>query len=118
MNQETNRRLFDAIVEIDETYVGGKPRKLWNAQTSNESKRGRGSRKTPVVGIFERATGEVYARVAVPDREGKKLTGKQLFSIVDKDHTITFHQNIFRLTSTNFPGDFQTERTRIFSTIL
>jgi len=84
MNQERNRRLFDAIVEIDETYVGGKPRKGWDAKTTGESKRGRGSRKTPVVGIFERESGEVYAQVAMPNREGKKLTGKQLFKIIDK----------------------------------
>lgn len=84
MNQKGNRRLFDAIVEIDETYVGGKPRKGWDAKTTGESKRGRGSRKTPVVGIFERETGEVYAKVAVPNKDGKKLSGKQLFKIIDK----------------------------------
>jgi len=84
MNQERNRRLFDAIVEIDETYVGGKPRKGWDAKTTGESKRGRGSRKTQVVGIFERATGEVYAQVALPNKMKEKLTGKQLFRIIDK----------------------------------
>lgn len=57
---------------------------LRNAQTTNLSKRGRGTRKTPVVGIIERESGEVYAQVALPNREGKKLTGKQLFSIIDK----------------------------------
>lgn len=84
MGNGKNRKLFDAIVEIDESYIGGKPRKSWNAQTTNESKRGRGTKKTPVVGIYERESGEVYARVAMPDNNNQKLTGKQLFKIIDK----------------------------------
>jgi len=84
MGDRKNRRLFDAVVEIDESYIGGKPRKGWNAQTTNESKRGRGTRKTPVVGILERETGEVYAQVALPNKMKEKLSGKQLFAIIDK----------------------------------
>lgn len=75
-----SKRLFEAIVEVDETYIGGKPRKQKNAESL---KRGRGTKKTPVVGVLERESGKVYARVAVPNKEGKKLTGKQLLNIIN-----------------------------------
>jgi transposase-like protein len=84
---------FEALVEIDETYVGGKPRKE-NAQLDSNgnvipsftppAKRGRGTKKTPVIGIKERNTKKVYAQVAFPNKYGKKLTGKQLLNVLDK----------------------------------
>lgn len=83
-------KAFEAMVEIDETYIGGKPRKL-NGETE-PSKRGRGTKKTPVVGVKERSSSHVFAKVALPNEEGKKLTGKQLFNILDsvckKDATV------------------------------
>lgn len=89
MSNNITKNLFDAIVEVDETYVGGKPRK----GSKNKSKRGRGSNsKTPVIGVLERESGRVYAKVALPNAEGKKLTGKQLLTVIDesvkKDATI------------------------------
>ena len=72
---------FECIVEIDETYVGGKPRK---GASQMPNKRGRGTKKTPVVGIKERSSKRVYAQVAFPNKEGKVLSGKQLFKILDK----------------------------------
>ena len=83
-------KAFEAMVEIDETYIGGKPRKM-NGETE-PSKRGRGTKKTPVVGVKERSSNHVFAKVALPNEEGKKLTGKQLFNILDsvckKDATV------------------------------
>lgn len=83
-------KAFEAMVEIDETYIGGKPRKM-NGETE-PSKRGRGTKKTPVVGVKERSSSHVFAKVALPNEEGKKLTGKQLFNILDslckKDATV------------------------------
>lgn len=64
---------FECIVEIDETYVGGKPRK---GASTESNKRGRRTRKTPVVGIKERNSNRVYAQVAFPNKEGKVLSGK------------------------------------------
>jgi transposase-like protein len=46
-------RLLKGIVEMDETYVGGKPRRF-DRDPRNPLKRGRGTRKTPVVGMVER----------------------------------------------------------------
>lgn len=82
MGTETHRDTFEAIVEIDETYVGGKPRKR-NGE-KKKSKRGRGTNKTPVVGVVERSSGRIYAKVALPNKEGKKLSGKQLLSILNE----------------------------------
>lgn len=72
---------FECIVEIDETYVGGKPRK---GASQEPNKRGRGTKKTPVVGVKERSSKRVYAQVAFPNKEGKVLSGNQLFKILDK----------------------------------
>jgi transposase-like protein len=57
------------IVEMDESYVGGKPRKKGVMEDANRdvatvtNKRGRGTNKTPIVGIVER-NGEVVLQVA------------------------------------------------------
>lgn len=82
----------EAIVEIDETYVGGKPHKDNNHSdddkddnnNDNKPKRGRGTSKTPVIGVKERNTGKVHAVVANYNEEGKQLSGKQLFNVLKK----------------------------------
>jgi transposase-like protein len=56
------RALLQGIVEADETYVGGKPRK-GNSTTGGTHKRGRGTDKAPVIGIVERG-GKVIVKVA------------------------------------------------------
>lgn len=72
---------FRAVIEIDETYVGGKPRK--GAQ-KGKLKRGRGTNKIPVIGLVCRPTGQVHAKVALPNKQGRKLTGTQLLSVLDE----------------------------------
>lgn len=51
--------VLQGIVEADETYVGGKPRH----EPGVSVKRGRGTDKTPVIGVVERG-GKVVAQVA------------------------------------------------------
>lgn len=63
---------------MDETYIGGKPRKGGN--NGEPRKRGRGTTKTPVVGMIERG-GKVKAEVIT----NKKLTNKTLSSLVRKN---------------------------------
>ncbi len=59
--------LLQGIVEADETYVGGKPRKRNKRNSGNgtppPNKRGRGTKKTPIIGVVERG-GKVVAQVA------------------------------------------------------
>lgn len=82
-----NRGLYEAIVEIDETYIGGKPRK-GNKRDDDDlpkpNKRGRGTNKTPVVGVISRNDKQVFAKVALPNGQGKKLSGKQLLNILNQ----------------------------------
>ncbi len=49
MRQEPVAGMLKGIVEVDETYVGGRPRK-----DGTLHKRGRGTKKTPVLAIVER----------------------------------------------------------------
>lgn len=79
---------LEGIVEMDETYVGGKPRKRNNSSKSNHAllsnvyskddnriKRGRGTKKVPVAGIVERK-GRVVAKVM------ESLTSKDLLELL------------------------------------
>jgi transposase-like protein len=85
MGNKDMKKTFDVLVEIDETYIGGKPRNR-NAvvEEKQETKRGRGTSKTPVIGVRERSSKRVYAKVMLPNKEGKKLTGKQLLNVLDE----------------------------------
>lgn len=80
IEKEEHKKTFEAVVEIDETYVGGKPRKNNNCSNDedNKPKRGRGTSKTPVIGVRERTAGKVYAIAANHNDKGKQLSGKQL----------------------------------------
>jgi transposase-like protein len=61
--------LLQGIVEADETYVGGKPRRTNNRDDNKPGPRGRATKKTAVIGAIERG-GRVVAKVA------DDLTGK------------------------------------------
>ncbi len=88
MGNVGNVEFFNTIIEMDETYVGGKPRKDNDHDDDNNpptlNKRGRGTKKTPVIGVVDRVNKIAYARIAMPDKDGKKLTGKQLLNVLDK----------------------------------
>jgi len=83
MSNYENEKIFKKLVEIDETYVGGRPR---NNKHDKEkiciSKYGRGTAKIPVVGIKERKTGNVVAKVMLPDRRGRRVSGQQLYKYI------------------------------------
>lgn len=51
MNEDPLASLLKGVVEVDETYIGGKPRKGGNGEAS---KRGRGTKKAPVMAMVER----------------------------------------------------------------
>lgn len=83
MGNESQKGFFDTVVEIDETYIGGKPRKSNDHDDEPKpNKRGRGTSKIPVVGVIDRINKKVYARIALPNAQGKKLTSKQLIDIL------------------------------------
>jgi len=74
MIETKERELLQGIVEMDETYIGGKPRK---GITRENYKRGRGTSKIPVVGMVERG-GNVKAKVIY----SHKLDNRTLSSLV------------------------------------
>lgn len=78
-NDMAQAELLYGIVEADETYVGGKPRKGNDRDGDKPSKRGRGTAKTPVVGVIERG-----GRVAAQAFEKRDLTSKGLRKFIEK----------------------------------
>ena len=82
MGNEDMAKAFSKLVEIDETYIGPKPRR-----GSKPSKSGWGTSKTAVFGILERHTGRVYAQVILPEYDGIKwsrLTGSHFLPVIVK----------------------------------
>lgn len=82
-----NTDMLEGIVEMDEVYIGGKPRKR-NVNDNvpdignlsfEKPKRGRGTSKTAVVGIVER-TGKKRVVTQVKD----SLTGRELLAMLKK----------------------------------
>lgn len=77
--------LLKGIVEMDECYIGGKPRKQVKKHDDSDdeqppqNKRGRGTKKTPVVGMVERD-----GNVKTQEFNGIKLTAKNLMELVRK----------------------------------
>ena len=78
MSQTEQRKLLTGIVEMDETYVGGKPRKGKHYDDPDDKpKPGRGTKKAPVIGAVERG-GRVTAKATQKD----KMKGKHLRAFV------------------------------------
>ena len=83
MTQAEQRNLLTGIVEMDETYIGGKPRKGNKRGNDKPAKRGRGTNKPPVVGAVERG-GKVTAKAVRKD----KMKGRHMRAFV-KDRVDT-----------------------------
>ena len=79
VNDPQQEGLLYGIVEADETYVGGKPRKGNRRGDDKPNKRGRGTKKVPVVGVAERG-GRVIAQPAEP----KDLSAKGLSKFIGR----------------------------------
>ena len=78
MTQAEQRNLLTGIVEMDETYVGGKPRKGTKGDgDGGKHKPGRGTKKAPVVGAVERG-GDVTAKAVAKD----KMKGRHMRAFV------------------------------------
>ncbi len=78
-----NGELLSGIVEMDETYVGGKPRKSGKKKDDDGNgkgnPRGRGTKKTPVVGMVERG-----GRVKAEKVDKSQLKAKDMNELVRK----------------------------------
>ena len=91
MIDSAERALLTGIIEMDETYIGGKPRK----GSGTPLKRGRGTKKHPVIGMMERG-GRVRAKVVTNRKNG--LTAKKMSALVRQNVDIakaTIHTDEF-----------------------
>jgi len=77
MTQAHQRELLRGLIEADETYIGGNPRRDF---PGHKHPRGRGTSKTPVVGMIERG-GKVRAEAVTK----KDLSAKKLSALVRKN---------------------------------
>lgn len=77
--ETSQAELLKGVVEMDETYIGGKSRKGKKNDDGTPNLPGRGTKKTPVVGIVERG-GSVKTVVA----SKYELKGKDLKKLVRK----------------------------------
>lgn len=89
-------------VEVDETYVGGKPRK----GSTKKLMRGRGTKKQPVVALVER-NGMVRTRV-VPNVSGATLRMVILESVYRDSRIITDEWSGYRGVGRHFTGGHET----------
>ena len=92
---------LSGTVEVDETYVGGKPR-----PGTGPHKPGRGTKKTPVVGLVQRA-GDVRAGV-IPDVTMKTLRGAMREHVDPSSRIITDEFSSYRGTGREFAGGHET----------
>lgn len=88
---EAGDDVLTGTIEVDETYVGGKPRKTERNPTANKkkktSKRGRGTDKMPVVAVVQRdgkvramVTKDVKRRTVFPFIQANVAKGSTIYS--------------------------------------
>lgn len=66
-------------VEMDETYIGGQRKNKRLHIRRIQGKRGHGTDKLPIVGIFSRTTGQVYVEVLA-----RKLDVRKIFQTIER----------------------------------
>ncbi len=70
---------FQGPVEMDETYIGGQRKNKRLHIRRIKAKRGHGTEKLPIMGIFDRATKRVYVEVMT-----KKLSMSHIFATMEQ----------------------------------
>lgn len=100
MAEPNRQEKLKGTIEADETFCGGKPR------YKGESKRGRGTKKTPVFASVKRG-GDVRAKVVA--KVTSKTLGKEIFDNVDlRSRLITDQLKLYRKIGRKFPsGHFE-----------
>lgn len=70
---------FTGPVEMDETYIGGQRKNKRLHIRRIKAKKGHGTEKLPIMGIFDRMSGQIYVEVMT-----KKLSIQHIFSTMEK----------------------------------
>lgn len=103
MSQEPLAGLLQGTVEVDETYVGGKPRR---GHGQPKPKKGRGTKKVAVVALVERGG---RARSHKVERVDAKTLGKVIRENVDRRSTLMTDQfGSYAGVGTKFVGGHHT----------
>ena len=87
MEDKSNDKFYETILEIDETCIGGKPRKSNKRDVDKGGKglkRGRGTKMTPIIAVIDREQRKVFAKVSLKNKRGQRLSGKQLVDILNQ----------------------------------
>ncbi len=123
------KNMLKGIIEADETYIGGKPRKANKKEDRVPSKRGRGTDKDAIIGAVERG-GKVVAQLApnltgrtilefirsnVNTKESELITDEfKAYELIGKEmkHSIIHHQEQF------VDGDIHTNTIEGFWSLL
>jgi transposase-like protein len=98
MSKEPLAELLKGTVEVDETYVGGKPR----PGAGEKPKRGRGTKKTPVVALVERE-GRVRAH-RIEHVDAATLKGAIRENVDRKSRIMTDDWHSYNGIETEFEG--------------
>jgi transposase-like protein len=98
MSKEPLAGLLKGTIEVDETYVGGKPR----PGSDEKAKRGRGTKKTPVVALVER-DGRVRAR-KIDRVDGATLKGAIRENVDRSARIMTDEWSSYRGIGAEFKG--------------
>lgn len=107
MNTAPMQTLLKGTVEVDETYVGGKPRKGNNgAKPKKKVKRGRGTSKVPVLALVER-DGRVFSR-PIKHVDAKTLKGAIKEMCHKESRIMTDEWASYRGIGKEFKGGHQT----------
>ena len=98
--------LLKGTVEVDETYVGGKPRRTATGEATGKGHFGRGTTKIPVVVLVERNGGVRSHPVHAADGLSLKMA---IRTHVDRSATITTDEHAaYRGIGAEFAGGHQT----------
>ncbi len=90
MNQVEHRNILQGIVEMDETYIGGKPRKGTKGDGKDgKHKPGRGTKKAPVIGAVQRE-GSVAAKAV----DKKNMKGRNMRAFI-RQHVNTEKSSLY-----------------------
>ncbi len=108
MREDPVASKLEGTVEVDETYVGGKPRKGRRDENGNliKNKRGRGTKKIPVMALIER---DGRARTKVVDYVDANNLKQAIRDNVDAKAAIrTDELNLYQGIGSEFAGGHQT----------
>jgi transposase-like protein len=102
IKQEPMASLLEGTVEVDETYVGSKPRK-----GTGPHKRGRGTKKTPVMVLVQRDGDGIQCK-PIENVDGKTLKREIAVNVAKKSVIMTDENSAYKGVGEDFDGGHET----------